>query len=439
MSKLPISERKRIERAKAIRNHILVGVDPACHKHTAVIYSPDRMPVGKVIDVKNRRYGFEYFEQRLSSVRKQYPDTPVTLVIEASGEYWKPMQHYFEQRAIETIFVPPLFVKRTRDLDDYTPRSNDPKDSIRIANLAIEGRYFSAPMPTEVFENLKQLVRLWDLITDNLTRCRHRIKSHLVKYFPEFSSLFRDVLGVAAMIILERWPFPHELVQVSQAEICEIIRQHMGNGHVDKEKVKKLLALAHESIGVPHGTDGARMRLVLMLEQVKLFKKQLAKLRQQIRQTLGHIDYAKKIQTIHGIGTISTAQFLGYLGDLDNFDKVNQVLDIAGLTLIATESGTFKSQRQISHRGRSALRWVLYEMTLHFLRTPNTARRKYLKCRLNGKKHRQAVVAAIPHLVKTIFAVVKQNRTYTPLSPDDQVAVDIKNYEKLLQNKASTA
>jgi transposase len=436
MSKLPISEQKRIERVSALKNHIIVGIDPASKNHTAVVYAPNRLPYGRILSIKNRRHGFEFFEKHLTTVKEKYPNAPVTFVIEASGEYWKPFQHYFEMRGVETVFMPPLYVKRTRDLDDNTPRSNDPKDAVRIANLALEGRYFQSKTPPEVFENLKQLVRSWDTISGHLIQCRHRIRSHLDTYFPEFSTLFCDILGVTPLVILKHWPFPHELRQVSLEQLCSVIRQNVGNGRVDAEKMEKLLALADESIGIVHGIDGARMRLKNLLEHVELYKKQLSELRRPIRQSLRQIDYAEKITSIHGIGIISTAQFLGYLGNVHDFDKVNQVMDVAGLTLTATESGGYKSRRQISHRGRSALRRVLYEMAMHYLRAPNTARRKYFKLRLNGKSHRQAVIAVIPHLIKTIFAVVKQDRIYTPLPADDPVTQEIRAYEALLK-KAS--
>ncbi len=432
MSQIPISEKKRNERSLKVQDCILVGIDPACYKHTAVIYTPSRTAIAKVHNINNNRKGFQNFENRLMSIKKLYPNIPIKLAIEASGEYWKPFQHYFRQRGMETIFVPPLFVKRTRDLDDFTPRSNDPKDAVRIANLAFEGRYFIIEEQSDVFENLRHLVRTWDIITDQLTRCQHRIQSYLASYFPEFNLLFSSVVGVTSLAVLEHWPFPQDLCQVTAEQMNEMIKKKMGNGHVDKEKTTQLLALAQESVGISNGIEGARIRIGAMIEQAKFYKKQLAELRKTISHTLNEIYYSENIKSVFGIGAISIAQFLGYLGDLYNYQKVKQILDLAGLSLIATESGTFKSKQQISHRGRKNLRRVLYEMTLHFLRAPGTARLKYLKCRIKGKTHRQAVIACIPILIKIIFAVVKQNRKYIPLAKDDPMILEIKKYEKLV-------
>ena len=433
MSKFPLSERKRLERAALVKNNILVGVDPASRSHTAVIYITDRTAHKTIFTIKNNRSGFENFEKRLLSVQKQFPDMPIKIVIEASGEYWKPFQHYFEQRGMDTIFVPPLFVKRTRDLDDFTPRSNDPKDAVRIATLGYEGRYFYKQGQDQNFDNLRHLVRAWDTVTTELTRCRHRAQSLLVVYFPEYLSLFNSIIDVTSLAILERWPFPCDLCQVTPEYINETLRRHVGNGHVDKAKTINLLALANESIGIPIGIEGAKIRLGCLIEQIRLYKKQLSELRPLISETLAPISYSERIKSIYGIGAISTAQFLGYLGDLENFNKVNEVLDLAGLSLISTESGSFKSSRQISHRGRKRLRRVLFEMTFHHKRSANATRLKYLNCRIRGKTERQAVIASIPNLVKTIFAVVKQNKDYVPLLPRDPVAVEIMEYERLMK------
>jgi transposase len=114
-----------------------------------------------------------------------------------------------------------------------------------------------------------------------------------------------------------------------------------------------------------------------------------------------------------------------------HYNKVNQILDISGLSLIASESGNYRSPRHISHRGRSHLRTILYELTCHFIRFPNTARKKYLCCRINGKNHRQAIVACIPHLLRTMMALAKQKRIYKPAAQDDPIRSEITQLERL--------
>ena len=434
MAKLPRSEIKRIKRANALKNKILIGIDPGRARHTGIIYSPDRVPLTNAMSIKNNRNGLEKLEKIIKNIMTKYPDNQLIFAIEASGEYWKPLWHYFTQRSFETIYVPPLFVKRTRDLDDYTPRSNDPKDAARITNLAYEGRYFTKPNQPEIFNNLQQTIKTWEQLTKEATRTHLRIRSLLDNFFPEYATVFSNVTGATSLKVLARWPFPSDLLDVDKPELIQLISQS-SSYHLGEPTASKLIRLAETSIGITTGIDGGRSKLSWLITQINFYKQQLTPLRRELRALIRQIDYAWRIMTLPGIGLISTARFLGHLGDLNNFDKVNKIIDFAGLDLISSESGKFKSRRQISHRGKSGLRCILYEMNCHFVRFPNRARRKYLKCRINNKLYRQAIVAAIPHLVRTIFAVVKGDQVYQPPQVNDPLLNEIKFLETVLKEQ----
>jgi transposase len=281
---------------------------------------------------------------------------------------------------------------------------------------------------------LQQTVKTWEQVTKEVSRTHLRIRSLLDKYFPEYATVFSNVSGAASLKVLARWPFPDDLRTADKTELIQLISQSSGY-HLGEETASKLIQLAQSSIGITLGIDGARLRLATLVNQINFYKKQLQLLRRELRKLIHDIDYAKRIMTLPGIGLISTARFLGNLGDLNNFEKVNQILDLAGLDLISSESGKFKSRRQISHRGKSGLRCILYEMTCHFVRFPNTARRKFLSCRVHNKLYRQAIVAAIPHLVRTIFAVAKGDLIYQPPQINDPILNEIKSLQAVLKEQ----
>jgi transposase len=240
------------------------------------------------------------------------------------------------------------------------------------------------------------------------------------------------VTGAASLKVLARWPFPGDLLEVDKPELIQLINQSSG-ARLGETAATQLINLAETSIGITIGIDGGHSKLTSLIDQINFYKQQLTPLRRELRKLIGQIDYAWRIMTLPGIGLISTARFLGHLGDLNNFDQVNKIIDFAGLDLISSESGQFKSRRQISHRGQSGLRCILYEMNCHFVRFPNTARRKFLKCRINNKLYRQAIVAAIPHLVRTIFAVVKGDQVYQPPQANDPLLNEINFLETVLK------
>jgi transposase len=441
MSRLPISERKRIERAHALKGKIVIGVDPASRKHTAITYSAERLPLSNAINISNDRQGFETFAQSISKLKERYPEQAMIFAIEASAEYWKPMWHYFAQRGYHAVLVPSMFVKKTRDLDDYTPRSNDPKDAARIANLAFEGRYFVPTEQTELFCELRHLVRTWEQLSDHMVIFRQRLTSLMVVYFPEYLGFFSNIASATSSALLKTCPFPKDLLAFDREQLLSIIITSSHKMH-GAELAASILENANQSVGLSTGLEGARLRLQVLIEQIEITKAQMVRVRRELAHKLTQIEYSKRILSISGIGPIGVARFLGNLGDLRHFDKIDKVIDIAGLSLISSESGQFKSKRQISRRGRSGLRCILYELACHFVRFPNAARRKYLVCRIKGKTHRQAIVSTIPQMLRTIFAVVMQDRDYLSLNDDDPLAKEIASLEHLwhvLQKKQKKA
>ncbi|RMG23632.1 MAG: IS110 family transposase [Methanobacteriota archaeon] len=429
MSKIPKAERNRLKRQQAIAHSYLLAVDPGSSHHSGVLYSPTRQPLTDVLTIHNNREGFEQLENLLKNLQAHHPDARVVFAIEASGEYWRPLHHYFKERGFETVFVPPLFVKRTREIDDYTPRASDPKDTICICNLAYEGRYFCDSQHAAVFQNLYQVVRAWDQVTQQLARTRLRLRSLLAKYFPEYPGIFSNLLGTTSLEVLKRWPFPQDLRQVPYEVLYHALRQ-ISRKQLKVEKINLLWQKAHTSVGITTGLAGARIRLKLLLEEAEFYKQKAAIIMKQIAQILNQIHYVPKLRSIVGVGHITIAQLLAYTGDWLNFSHYNQIIDLAGLDLIFHDSGHYRSKKQISHRGRKHLRCILFLINRNYVRYPNTGRRKYLRLRLQGKSHREAIVATIPHLVRTIFAVVHGNTYYRPPFSDDPLCQEIAQLEK---------
>lgn len=432
MPKLCRSERKCNERVQYLKDKIIVGVDPACDRHVGVIYSSEHVPISNAVMIANNRKGFEQLEQRLLKIKAGHSGEPVVFAIEASGEYWKPLWNYFKERGYESVFVPPLFVKRTRDIDDYTPRSNDPKDASRCARLAREGKYYLPAEQVGIFHDLRFAVRTWEQLTERVVCLQLRIASLLAVYFPEFSSHFSCTGGATFLALMEKCPFPQDLLTMNREELRQIIQQS-SHGVLGDLLLNEIREDAKGSVGLRTGIDGARLRLQSIVAELKMAREQRAKLRGKLTEMVNRIEYSANLLSIQGIGRIGLARFLGHLGDIKNYNKVNQILDISGLSLIASESGKYCSQRQISRRGRCHLRTIEYELTCHFIRFPNTGRRKYLRCRLNGKNHRQAIVACIPHLIRTMMAVAIKQRFYQPPPADDPIRREISQLEQAWQ------
>ncbi len=62
--------------------------------------------------------------------------------MESTGHYWKPLPSYLGLHGLKVAMINPYQAKRAKELDDNNPNKSDWKDSLTIARLVRDGRYY---------------------------------------------------------------------------------------------------------------------------------------------------------------------------------------------------------------------------------------------------------------------------------------------------------
>ena len=186
---------------------------------------------------------------------------------------------------------------------------------------------------------------------------------------------------------------------------------------VGKKKVRELMEVAHDSIGVGYGLAATKLRLGLLLDELELLETQLHKVEAAMEEALFQTGYAEQLLGIKGIGVVTAASFLGEIGDPLRFDNPRQIARYAGYNLVEDSSGKSKSGTCISKRGRKQLRSVLYQMA--FTMVGQNAEMKllyqYLTTRSeNPLKKKQALVVISKKIITVIYSLLKKREQYEP-------------------------
>lgn len=433
------TQERSVAKKAAVKNKIIVAIDPASRRHQVEIISPKGIPVSRSFKIFNTGEGFKRLWRKLEGVKKQYPSVEVLFAIEPSSHYWIPLWYFFKKRGYTFVFVPSLLVKRARELEDHTSRKEDPKDAHLVGELTLQGKYCQDNQPEGIYAELRTLSNTWCDITKQKAAVRMRIRAMLDIYFPEFIGFLSDFLGATGRYLLSICPFPKDVLSTSAVTLGhEIVRS--SRSRLDFNKAFELKGLAESSIGIDDGLLAARTKLRLLLNQFEFYEKQLKTIAKEIKAYLNCIDYAPFILSLPGVGVISAALLLGQTGDLRNYQRPAELISYAGLDLVYWDSGNYKSRRHISRRGRSRLRLVLFQITLAFVKHNNIARRKYLKQRLAEKRPTQAIVSSISLFVSILFAVVNQKREYQVLEDSHPLVAEIKKLEhQLLEQTAKSS
>jgi|LSQX01.2.fsa_nt_gb transposase len=402
-------------------NTLIVGVDVAKSLQWARFVDYRGIELGKTISFRNDKNGFETIVAKINEICNikclKNPINKVIVGMEPTGHYWKTLANYLMQRSYKVVGVNPYHTKKSKELDDNSPTKCDKKDAITIARLVKDGRFFDPYLPQDVYAELRVLSNARISVMKRNNALKNTIIAVLDEYFPEITSVFKNPLkGKASRQVLRDCPFPKEILKLGEIGVLAVIKKAVRKT-VGIKKVKQLIAVANDSIGVEYGQLSTKLKLVGMLDELELIEKQLETLEKSMEEMLETTGYAEQILSIKGIGIVTAATFIGEIGDPMRFSHARQISNLAGYNLAEDSSGKNKSGTAISKRGRKQLRNVLYQMA--FTMVGQNAEMKelynYLKTRKeNPLKKKQALVVISKKIITVIYNLIRKQETYKP-------------------------
>ena len=130
------------EKIRQVTNKTLVvGIDISSETHYVRAFDWRGMELTGTFKFESTSYGFKQMMEWLEETCKSNNKTKIIIGAEPTGHYWFTLAEYLKENSIKFVFVNPMHVKRTKELDDNHPSKNDRKDPKVIAKLVTEGRY----------------------------------------------------------------------------------------------------------------------------------------------------------------------------------------------------------------------------------------------------------------------------------------------------------
>jgi len=230
---------------------------------------------------------------------------------------------------------------------------------------------------------------------------------------------FRDALkslnktdpGDAAALAVygERMQPPTYELPLPEQEQMSQIRTYIKGLQIDKNRIEnKLHALEHEM---------TKNKFVIkkLKESLDACKKNIDEAMNQLTdlQSEQNKEAIKNAESVVGIGP-KTALFLVAMTDgFKNFDDAKKVAKFFGLCPTTFESGTSVRKRsRISKKGNGYIRALLYMCARSAKQHNQACKELYERLRAKGKPHKLAMVAVAHKLLRQVFAVVKEQKTF---------------------------
>lgn len=395
---------------------LIIGVDIAKHKHVARAIDDRGRDLAKRLVFPNSRQGFLNLMEWARELSAEHNRPNITIGMEPTGHYWLNLAYYLKiLQDVQIVVTNPMKVKRLKEMDDDSPTKNDTKDAKVIAQIVRDGRYHEPTLPEDVYAELREGMKLHDIIREDIASIKAQVHNALDRYFPEFFEVFKDWTGKAALHLLERGYMPQDIRQTSEETLLLEVKQ-AAKRRVGIKHIQALKKAAEESIGLTVGLTMGRQELRYLIEQYKVLEERQIALEAQLNELVLHIPGADQMIEIKGVGFLTVAGFFAEVGDLSNYRDPRQIIKLAGLNLKMNQSGKFKGETTITKRGRKRLRSLLYQvarpLSLH-----NEAFKKlhhYYRYRsdnpLTGK---QSFIALSRKLIKIFYVLGTRKCTFS--------------------------
>lgn len=217
------------------------------------------------------------------------------------------------------------------------------------------------------------------------------------------------------MALLHAAPLPSDLVALGVDGINQIWRK-MKLRAVGLKRAQRAFEAAQNSVGCTTGIKAARMELQILLEDYDAKLQQYEHIMEVVESLCRQIPEVKELLEIKGIGLTTVAGIFAEVGDIRRFTSPRQLQKLAGLAIAENSSGKHKGQTEISRRGRSHLRAILFRAAIPLVSQNSEFKNlhHYFTTRIdNPLKGKQSIVAICCKLLRVFYAVATKGCAYS--------------------------
>jgi transposase len=409
---ISFAKRERAQRAAAC-----VGIDAGKFQH-ALVVRPHGQPDSKPLVFKTTRAGFD---EAIAYVRAQAPAaTPdqILVGIEFAGCYGFTFAHYLAQQGFQVVSVLPASTKQWKHVVHGQPLKTDPKDALVIADLLAQGQFVTFPFLQPRYADLRYLAAARERLSLRRRGVISQIRTLLQVVFPEFEEVFPHLLMKTPFVLLRAYPGPQDLLAAPRRVVLRLLKTS-SHGQLGKARYEQLVAAAKATIGLPGAQARLRPEIARALDRLRLYEEQITAVEAEMVEALQHVPETPCLLSIPMMGPVTAAVFLGSIGDPQAYEADEQILRVAGLSLVERSSGVLKGTQHISKRGRPLLRLAAYMFAVRSISRPDGLLRAEYDGLLarNGGKTRKALVAIMRSALRLFFSVARDRRTFTAEPP----------------------
>ncbi|MBY6687484.1 IS110 family transposase [Rhodococcus sp. BP-149] len=294
----------------------------------------------------------------------------------------------------------------------------DAKDARLIADIARTRTDFdTVVVPEPLVLNLRHLTGYRAELVADRVRTVNRLRGLLNTIFPALEIELR-FLGRSALLLLSTFCTPGAIREVG----ADGLDAHLAGLGVRSDRrrtvVTAALAATQRQTCVVAGEEVTAALIRRMAGRLLAIDNETKEVDEQIQDLFRQHKYARTLESVPGIGIRLGADFLVETGGtLDGFATAGHLASYAGLVPVPRDSGRITGNLRRPKRYNRGLRRMFYLAAQGSLSTDGPSREYYQHKRDQNKVHTQALLAVARKQVDVVWALIRDDRVFTPAAP----------------------
>ena len=395
-------------------NYVLV-LDVAKGKSMFMLSSNHGEILIEPIEYSHNKSNFELIDSTITNLNIK---DNLTVIMEATNIYHNAPERFFKENNYHVIVFNPLIGKEITNTIRKT--KTDKQDCIKLTNLFWKG---SIPdrnyTEDEIYTKLNELSRQYYHLDEGLNRHKNRYKELLHLCFPEFELCFKDgkIYDLTALNFIKEFPHTY-IIKEKRVDALAYNMANTNSRHINyyKRKANNIKKYAQNSYpGVDKDSkDVNNLKqlveiIVELTKQKELVKNQMIELAKQTKNF-------ECINSLFGIGDLSTSLIIAELKDITRFNNIKQINASCGLDPTIVQSGkSINYHGPISKRGNKYARKILFNCSRNIVTLSakhdkeNPIYVYYQKKKQEGKHFYACLTACSTKLIRIIYALCMNN------------------------------
>ena len=366
--------------------------------------------------IGNDRQGFDTLAEKLSVIERSNNQKIVGVYINPTGNYHVPLQRFLQSKGYRVVAVNPIISARARGMDNLDRVKNDSVDAAVLASLPWRKKGMKDAHSHERDE-LSELTRMHEAVDRNMTRIVNNIWSDLAAVFPEFATLFDDLKSKTALMLLERYTVPANMVKASAKELARVVSNASRN-HFGKEFAEELWKKASETVGLPDTSGIFSFKIRENVKRLRSEMQELKRIEDEIKKRVAERKDVKLLDDMKGVSTVAAASAVSEIGGIKQFETAGKLQAYGGKSPKTEGSGGKTHSYGVDRARNSHLARTTYTVAVSLVKhNVPEFRAIYDREIARGRKNTQALFIVSKRWLYHAHSMLRNDKPYRERMP----------------------